>query len=244
MIFVVALDSRPGRLLASQLRFYRRRRHPRLRDVRHLRSRQHDARQRSERFHFRGYAGAALAGRRRERAARGSAGLLAAARRASSRFYGMGFDAYGLVALVVRERWRGVVDARNVGRSIARRAGTRAACAAARAVSQRPPGRARGMPALRPIELERLDRPALNAACARPASGSRVAASYLERHGLAVLARGYRCRLGELDLVCRDDGTLVVVEVRARSSGAFVLGRRKHRRAQASRASSRRRAIC
>jgi putative endonuclease len=47
------------------------------------------------------------------------------------------------------------------------------------------------------------------------------AATYLERHGLAILARGYRCRLGELDLVCRDDRELVIVEVRARSRGAL-----------------------
>ena len=47
------------------------------------------------------------------------------------------------------------------------------------------------------------------------------AATYLEEHGLAILARGYRCRLGELDLVCRDDRQLVIVEVRARSSGAL-----------------------
>ena len=47
------------------------------------------------------------------------------------------------------------------------------------------------------------------------------AATYLERHGLAILARGYRCRLGELDLVCRDDRQLVIVEVRARSRGAL-----------------------
>jgi putative endonuclease len=47
------------------------------------------------------------------------------------------------------------------------------------------------------------------------------AAAYLERHGLAILARGYRCRLGELDLVCRDDRAIVIVEVRARSSGAL-----------------------
>ena len=37
--------------------------------------------------------------------------------------------------------------------------------------------------------------------------------------GSTVLARGYRCRLGELDLVCRDDRALVIVEVRARSPG-------------------------
>jgi putative endonuclease len=47
------------------------------------------------------------------------------------------------------------------------------------------------------------------------------AADYLERHGLAILARGYRCRLGELDLVCRDDRQLVIVEVRARSRTAL-----------------------
>jgi putative endonuclease len=47
------------------------------------------------------------------------------------------------------------------------------------------------------------------------------AAAHLERHGLTVLARGYRCRLGELDLVCRDDEALVIVEVRARSRGAL-----------------------
>lgn len=47
------------------------------------------------------------------------------------------------------------------------------------------------------------------------------AATYLERCGLAILTRGYRCRLGELDLVCRDERQLVIVEVRARSSGAL-----------------------
>src|SRR5688572_33154305 len=47
------------------------------------------------------------------------------------------------------------------------------------------------------------------------------AAQYLEQHGLAILARGYRCRLGEIDLVCRDDTALVIVEVRARSRGAL-----------------------
>jgi putative endonuclease len=62
-----------------------------------------------------------------------------------------------------------------------------------------------------------------------------VAARYLEDRGLEVLARGYRCRLGELDLVCRDGGTLVVVEVRARATTSFAralesIGYRKQRR--------------
>jgi putative endonuclease len=47
------------------------------------------------------------------------------------------------------------------------------------------------------------------------------AAEYLEDHGLVILARGYRCRLGELDLVCRHDDELVVVEVRARARNAL-----------------------
>jgi putative endonuclease len=49
-----------------------------------------------------------------------------------------------------------------------------------------------------------------------------VAAEYLEDHGLVVLARRYRCRLGEIDLVCREQRTLVIVEVRARSSRAIA----------------------
>jgi putative endonuclease len=49
---------------------------------------------------------------------------------------------------------------------------------------------------------------------------SRAATNH-ERHGLAILARGYRCRLGELDIVCRDEPALVIVEVRARSRGAL-----------------------
>jgi len=48
------------------------------------------------------------------------------------------------------------------------------------------------------------------------------AADYLEGHGLRVIARGFRCRVGELDLVCQDGHHLVIVEVRARSSGALA----------------------
>lgn len=46
------------------------------------------------------------------------------------------------------------------------------------------------------------------------------AARYLESQGLDIVARGYRCRLGEIDLVCRDEAALVFVEVRARGTGA------------------------
>ena len=37
-----------------------------------------------------------------------------------------------------------------------------------------------------------------------------------------MLIRRYRCRLGELDLVCLDGTTLVIVEVRARACNRFV----------------------
>ena len=48
-----------------------------------------------------------------------------------------------------------------------------------------------------------------------------MAAAFLERRGLTIVARNYRCRLGEIDLVARDGATTVFVEVRRRASGAF-----------------------
>ena len=51
--------------------------------------------------------------------------------------------------------------------------------------------------------------------------GEAQAAVFLEQHGLKVGARNYRCRGGELDLVCCEGRTLVFVEVRLRASHAF-----------------------
>jgi putative endonuclease len=48
-----------------------------------------------------------------------------------------------------------------------------------------------------------------------------LAARHLEHHGLRVLARNYRCRGGEIDIVCRDGRTLVFVEVRLRTNSSF-----------------------
>ena len=48
------------------------------------------------------------------------------------------------------------------------------------------------------------------------------ARDHLERAGLVVIAAGYRCRLGELDLVCREGEGLIIVEVRARRGGSRV----------------------
>ena len=64
------------------------------------------------------------------------------------------------------------------------------------------------------------------------------AAAFLEQHGLTIVARNFRTRLGEIDLVAREGATLVVVEVRLRSSGNFggaleSITPRKQRRIQA-----------
>ncbi|MGH8623338.1 MAG: YraN family protein [Burkholderiales bacterium] len=48
-----------------------------------------------------------------------------------------------------------------------------------------------------------------------------LAADFLERRGLTILERNYRCRFGEIDIVARSGALLVFVEVRARSSEAF-----------------------
>lgn len=48
-----------------------------------------------------------------------------------------------------------------------------------------------------------------------------LAAAHLERAGLTIVARNYRCKAGELDLVAREGRTLVFVEVRFRSSDRF-----------------------
>ena len=42
-----------------------------------------------------------------------------------------------------------------------------------------------------------------------------------KRAGLRCLARNYRCRLGEIDLIMQDGDTVVFVEVRQRRSARF-----------------------
>ncbi|MBL0143424.1 MAG: YraN family protein [Betaproteobacteria bacterium] len=48
-----------------------------------------------------------------------------------------------------------------------------------------------------------------------------LATRYLADQGLSIIARNYRTRFGEVDLVAQDGATLVFVEVRARSWSAF-----------------------
>ncbi len=55
--------------------------------------------------------------------------------------------------------------------------------------------------------------------------GEDLACRELERRGYAIVARGYRTRIGELDIVARDGETLVFVEVKTRSSAEYGLPR-------------------
>ena len=52
-------------------------------------------------------------------------------------------------------------------------------------------------------------------------TGEDLACRELERRGYAIVARRYRRRGGELDIIARDGQTLVFVEVKARDGRAF-----------------------
>jgi len=62
-----------------------------------------------------------------------------------------------------------------------------------------------------------------------------LAAAFLDKRGLTVVTRNFRCRGGEIDLVCRDGKTLVFVEVRLRrntnfgGAGASITARKRQR---------------
>lgn len=53
--------------------------------------------------------------------------------------------------------------------------------------------------------------------------GEKLALKYLEKEGYEILDRNFRTRAGELDIVAKDGGILVFVEVKTRSSRAFGL---------------------
>lgn len=60
----------------------------------------------------------------------------------------------------------------------------------------------------------------------RPAQGSgelaeNLAADYLQLHGLRLIERNYRCRMGEIDLILADGPVLVFAEVRLRRRADF-----------------------
>ena len=53
------------------------------------------------------------------------------------------------------------------------------------------------------------------------AAGEDRAAAWYRAHGYEVLARNWRCREGEIDLICARSRTVVVCEVKTRTSLAF-----------------------
>jgi putative endonuclease len=67
------------------------------------------------------------------------------------------------------------------------------------------------------------------------------ASEFLQSAGLQIVARNYRCRMGELDIVARTNGTLVIAEVRCRArtdfggAAASVTPRKQQRIVRASR---------
>jgi putative endonuclease len=55
----------------------------------------------------------------------------------------------------------------------------------------------------------------------RGLAAEQLAAEYLQVRGVKILGRNLRCKAGELDLVCLDDGVLAVVEVRQRGNADY-----------------------
>lgn len=59
---------------------------------------------------------------------------------------------------------------------------------------------------------------------ARGHAAEDLALRHLEQHGLQLVTRNFRCTRGEIDLIMRQDATLVFVEVRARRNDTYGSG--------------------
>lgn len=55
--------------------------------------------------------------------------------------------------------------------------------------------------------------------------GERLAAEYLRKKGMRLVETNFRCRFGEIDLICRDKKYLVFVEVKLRKDDRFAAPR-------------------
>ena len=54
-------------------------------------------------------------------------------------------------------------------------------------------------------------------------AGEKAAVAFLKEKGYQILERNFKCRLGEVDIVARDNKTYCFVEVKTRSSADFGL---------------------
>ena len=55
--------------------------------------------------------------------------------------------------------------------------------------------------------------------------GEALAASYLQKKKYSLLAAGFRCRFGEIDLILKDKKHIVFVEVKLRKNAQFARAR-------------------
>ena len=55
--------------------------------------------------------------------------------------------------------------------------------------------------------------------------GEALAAEYLEARGCRIVEREWRCRLGEIDLIAEQEGTLLFVEVKLRTNLRYGMPR-------------------
>lgn len=53
------------------------------------------------------------------------------------------------------------------------------------------------------------------------ARGEAIAAAYLGRRGFDIIERNFRCKGGEVDIIARDGGTYVFIEVKTRRNDYF-----------------------
>lgn len=54
--------------------------------------------------------------------------------------------------------------------------------------------------------------------------GEELATEFLQKEGLEIIRRNYRCPLGEMDIIARDKQVLVFAEVRTRTTGKLGWG--------------------
>ena len=48
--------------------------------------------------------------------------------------------------------------------------------------------------------------------------GENIACDFLKAQGLEIIARNYKNRIGEIDIICREAGILVFIEVKTKTS--------------------------